>query len=342
MTMIDKFITPLFLVVAATVMAGTMFGQDARSSGTNDVISRYLAMRKAAWGGPEKMLTKNEQAALATVVQEAKSIDSTSFAYHYLSYIHSPFLTAAVAHLAVAKQLRPTHEGVLHASIQEAHFTGNNSNLRKALEKFHASQFSWSTEELAYHRHVLISLPANAILITNGDDDTHPLLMLQYMQGIRKDVQVIRADFLQQASFLKQTSIPEKGHKKFMAASRGDAVAAAFIAFPAERIHLALTLPPSWLQRQSEGIINGLALGRQSAGHTLAQLVNRTADISPASINPSKEGAHRFDRNYLPLFLILEEYHKNTASGLAKGYTDAIERIKPKLKNPNVINNLPR
>lgn len=340
--MVDKFITPLFLVVAAMVMAGAVFGQDARSSGTNDFISKYLAMRKTAWGGPEKVLSKNDQAALEAVVQDAKSIDSNSFAYHYLSYIHNPFAPASAAHLAVAKQLRPTHEGVLHASIQEAHFAGNITNLRKTLEAFRASQFNWIAEELAYHRHVLTSLPANAILITNGDDDTHPLLMLQYMHGVRKDVQVIRVDFLLQAVFLKQTSIPEKGHKKFIAASRGDAVAAAFIAFPADRIHLALTLPPSWLQTRNEGIINGLALGRESAGHTLAQLVHRTADISPASINPSQEGAHRFDRNYLPLCLILEEYHKNTASGLAKGYTDAIARIKPKLKNPNVINNLPR
>ena len=332
----------LFLVVIAMVTAGSVYAQDARSSSTDELIERYFAMRKAAWNGAEKMLSNDEKSALTALVEEVKLLDSTSFAYHFLAYTHDPFGATASAHLTRAKQVRPSHNGVLHASIQNAHFIGNMSALRKALEALQASPYNLKTDDLTYHRHVLSSLPPNAILITNGDEDTHPLLLLQYIHGLRTDVQVIRVDFLQQVTFLKQTSISPKGHVKFLAANRSDVVALAFITFPAERIHLALTLPSNWLQKRTDGIINGLALGRLNAGHTLPDLVNRTASISPNAINPSQTQAHRFDRNYLPLFLILEAYHKSASNGLAKGYTDAIARIKPKLKNPSVIDNLSR
>ncbi len=340
--MIDKFTKHLFLGLIAWGISVAAAGQIARPGGTDEFIDRYLALRNTAWNGPEKILSKEEASTLTALVNELRTIDSTSFAYHYLAYTDQPYRSSAATHLTVAKQLRPTHEGVLHAAIQNAHFTGNASALRKALQDFRSSGYDWPAEELTYHRHVLTSLPQKAILITNGDEDTHPLLLLQYLQGVRSDVFIIRADFLQHASFLKQTPVPAKGHHKFVSASRSSAVAAAFNVFPAERIHLALTLPPSWLQRHTDGVINGLSIGRMHRNHTLEQLVQRTADISPAKVNPSPQGAHRFDRNYLPLFVILEDYHKKTASGKAQGYTDAIARIKPKLKNQRVLDNLPR
>jgi hypothetical protein len=340
--MIDKFTKPLFLGLIAWGISVAAAGQITRPGGTDEFIDRYLALRNTAWNGPEKILSNEEASALSALIDELKDLDSTSFAYHYLAYIDQPYRSGAVAHLKVAKQLRPSYEGVLHAAIQNAHFTGNSNALRNALQDFRSSSHNWTAEELTYHRHVLTSLPPKAILITNGDEDTHPLLLLQHLQGLRSDVFIIRADFLQHASFLKQTPVSAKGRQKFISASRSGAVAAAFNLFPAERIHLALTLPPSWLQRHNDGVINGLSIGRMHQNHTLEQLVKRTADISPVAINPSPQGAHRFDRNYLPLFVILENYHKVTGSGKAQGYSDAIARIKPKLKNQRVLDNLPR
>jgi hypothetical protein len=49
---------------------------------------------------------------------------------------------------------------------------------------------------LAYARWMLGSLPKDAILLTNGDMDTYPLVTLQKSQGFRNDVAVVNASLL--------------------------------------------------------------------------------------------------------------------------------------------------
>ena len=44
---------------------------------------------------------------------------------------------------------------------------------------------------LTYNYNVLMSLEKNAILFTNGDNDTYPIWMLQDVQGVREDVIVL-------------------------------------------------------------------------------------------------------------------------------------------------------
>ncbi|MCH8330790.1 MAG: SUMF1/EgtB/PvdO family nonheme iron enzyme [Bacteroidetes bacterium] len=54
---------------------------------------------------------------------------------------------------------------------------------------------------LAYNFNVLMSVPGNAILITNGDNDTYPLWILQHVQGVKKDVVVVNRTMIRDKAY---------------------------------------------------------------------------------------------------------------------------------------------
>ena len=49
---------------------------------------------------------------------------------------------------------------------------------------------------LDYNYNVLVSMENNGILFTNGDNDTYPLWILQYVHQIRSDILVLNQSFL--------------------------------------------------------------------------------------------------------------------------------------------------
>ena len=49
---------------------------------------------------------------------------------------------------------------------------------------------------LEYNYNVLASLPSDAVLFTNGFDDTYPIWVLQDVQNVRPDVKVVKINYL--------------------------------------------------------------------------------------------------------------------------------------------------
>jgi hypothetical protein len=57
---------------------------------------------------------------------------------------------------------------------------------------------------LNYNYNVLMSLEDNGILITNGDNDTYPLWILQYVLGVKKNVMVVNIHLITVDSYRKR------------------------------------------------------------------------------------------------------------------------------------------
>ncbi len=77
----------------------------------------------------------------------------------------------------------------------EAIRRGDSKVEQQALEVLNRTHF-FSAPVLEYNRWVLEQLPPNAILLTNGDLDTYPALVLQAARGLRPDVVVVNLSLL--------------------------------------------------------------------------------------------------------------------------------------------------
>ena len=97
--------------------------------------------------------------------------------------------------LLKAYRLNPDFEGI-HSDVVTYATTTLNDGLRKEVNERWFKRNELSPNLMAYAYNVLLSLEPGAILLTENDNDTYPLWMLQDVKNIRADVTVINIDFL--------------------------------------------------------------------------------------------------------------------------------------------------
>lgn len=98
-------------------------------------------------------------------------------------------------HLTKAVECDPA-EGIAWFGLWiEGMRTRNLEVERKSLQSLASTGFI-TPGALAYARWMLASLPKDAILLTNGDMDTYPLVVLQQSSGFRRDVAVVNASLM--------------------------------------------------------------------------------------------------------------------------------------------------
>jgi hypothetical protein len=98
-------------------------------------------------------------------------------------------------YLLKAYDMNPDFEGI-HASMIAYAESELNYELRKRVDDKWFSRNEMSPGLLAYGYNVLMSLESNSIILTQHDNDTYPLWMLQDVKNIRPDVAVINFDML--------------------------------------------------------------------------------------------------------------------------------------------------
>jgi hypothetical protein len=136
-----------------------------------------------------------------------------AFAHTVLGSLFQPIYGAwpgansdsAWSHLKRAVECDPSDGNALTGLWVEALRRGERTPEIRALEGFVTTGFLTSSV-LAFNRWVLQSLPANALLLTNGDWDTYPALALQVAEDFRSDVGIVNLSMLNLAWYARLVS----------------------------------------------------------------------------------------------------------------------------------------
>lgn len=133
---------------------------------------------------------------LALIVEQAGENIPGTFEYYYLKvYEERTFDNDFEMNLLKAYELGPNRPEVLDdlAAFYETRRDKERSNL---FFKLWFESGDMSPGILNWNYNVLNSLEKRSIIITNGDNDTHPAIMLQRVFGIRSDVLVLNISLL--------------------------------------------------------------------------------------------------------------------------------------------------
>lgn len=263
--------------------------------------SEYEAMNS----NNNAVLRKEDRKELNTIAEEIKATAPGSFEHHLADYYVEFPAPTAYAQLEAAYKLAPERTELLAPMLSKAMLDGNTAELKK-----------WSGEMQrrggvvpslkAAATDLLLSLPANGILFTNGDMDTQPAVIRQVQQQEKPDVLIVDRRLLLEPGY--RSRIWKEAGAKGATPADGPAFAKALLASTARPLYFALSLDPSWLaafpgQLHAVGAAFRVGLASPSDGALLAAhwaAMKKPMDAGPLS------------RNYLlPGAILLNQYRRS-------------------------------
>jgi hypothetical protein len=110
-----------------------------------------------------------------------------------------------------AYAINPERPDTYYPFLSQAEVKGDTKTIKKFCTKLYESKdiSPWLYE---YNYNVLISVKPNAILFTNGDNDTYPAWILQQVHNVRPDVTVMNLSMCQIEEYL-QNKLNSRGIK---------------------------------------------------------------------------------------------------------------------------------
>ncbi len=168
-------------------------------------FSNYFSKRSTYIDKETKEISAEEQKDLDQIVTTASQLDQNSYQYNYMEYINRGRSIDAFEYLQKAETAYPNNAELYDDFIYHYELTGNENQKTVYCKKLYESN-TVSGALMEYNYNVLMSLDQNAILLTNGSDDTFPIFLWQTIKGVRKDVTIINLDMLSEATYVENKS----------------------------------------------------------------------------------------------------------------------------------------
>ncbi|MFI5204162.1 MAG: hypothetical protein ACHQF2_06675 [Flavobacteriales bacterium] len=153
-------------------------------------LNAYTAARMVKLSGGKKT---NED--LKAIVDKAAIQIPGTFEYNYIVYYNAGIKNNSETNLQEAYRLGPDRPELFDDFITMYEVNRDKVHLKEFCDKtFSANEISEGLYNWNYN--MLNSCDENGIILTVGDNDTYPALVLQHSQGIRKDVLVLNASLM--------------------------------------------------------------------------------------------------------------------------------------------------
>jgi len=169
-----------------------------------------------------------------------------------------------------------------------------------------------------WNYNVLIGLAQNAILLTEGDNYTHPLWLLQYGKKVRQDVQVLNLNLLTN-SIYRNAIFQQLGIPALVSNEKADIIKHLSTSSQKRSLYLGIMISKGLVKSYEEELyIIGLAFR-----HSVDEFDNISALVDnyeqhflldylkiDLSYDLSQNLVDQTNMNYLPAFLILHNYYQ--------------------------------
>ena len=146
----------------------------------------YNAVRYANF---EEIDYEQKKEKLATIIDDMGKAIPGTYEYYLLSYWTDHDIED-LSLIKKAHELKPDDPETFYPFIIHNEVKGDKQATKEWLTRLYASK-DISPSLLNYNFNVLMSLQPGAVLITNGDNDTYPIWLLQQVHNLRSDVMVI-------------------------------------------------------------------------------------------------------------------------------------------------------
>jgi len=166
----------------------------------------YNAVRYARF--VETIDTEEKKAHLEKIIQDMGQAIPETYEYYLLRFWNC-YSLKDISLIEKAYQLRPEQPDAYYPFISYYEFNGPEKKMKEFCEKLYESK-DIAPGLVNYNYNVLMSTEDNAILFTNGDNDTYPIWMLQKALGIREDVTVLNVSISRAGKEYLKSKLKEK------------------------------------------------------------------------------------------------------------------------------------
>ncbi len=277
-------------------------------------------------------LSENEEenrAALQAILEDIKRALPNSYEYAYLSSrLHQD---QELEFLERAHRIQPDNPEPLYGLISGNMLAGPGHY--EIAEKY--LQMLYDSRDIApglleYNYNVLMSVPRDGILLTNGDNDTYPAWVLQIVKSIRRDVTVVNVSMAQHSDYLdrllRQANLPIRldadvpaGDKKKWADAFVVKVAPKY---PDRTVCFAFTLEQRYFEKFEDSLfitglvyqyspdsrLDNLALLRKHVGKAFR--LDNLSEEWYGEFYPASSAILRLNANYVTPFLLLADHYR--------------------------------
>jgi hypothetical protein len=299
-------------------------------SDENAWLNLYKSKRYESYTEHSRKINKDKQKELDEIIIKMNESVPNSFGYHYAKYLNGAKSDESFNHLKAAFQINPNEPELFDDMLCDAVIRNNAQDIKTYAEKVSTTGL-YNAAEVEYNRNVLNSIEQNGVLLTYGNVDTYPIIMMQQLQNFRKDVTVVCLEWLNNGVYKRQVAqlfnIPEKSvaYEKILATNTGRGV------------YVGLTLPPDMI-RKNGGKLYCTGLTMKYSEVPLQNLESLAYNWEFLFAKNKINTNDQINKNYLlPLVLLKEYYTQNGKGEEASAVQQSALQIAERFSANNVI-----
>lgn len=268
---------------------------------------------------------------LDTIVQHMEMCIPGTFEYYYIKYYNSNSIKEKdLENLFKAYKLEPNRPELFDDMVMYYEIKQDKANEKKFCLKWFESN-DLSPNILNWNYNVLMSLEKDGIIITNGDNDTFPIWIIQYVKNIRPDIAVININLITiddyRNKLFKECNIDSfnidtskfKNKQKYVFDLSRSILNHILLNSKTRPVYLALTLNPAYYENYKDKIyMVGLGFKYSEKDFdNIAYMINNYEHnwlldylVMDFSYDISSSVVNQINNNYLPVFAKLYEHFK--------------------------------